>query len=112
MKYTHSGDLSLCDIQINPDKSIAPHHKFFKSFKALNLKGKKNQTKCIYLLGSKIRWSMLYLEKKSKATTWQGYIFTGMEDHKEPKHFLSIIFLSLFFGRRVGLPNLPLGIRP
>ena len=106
MKYTHSGDLSLCDIQINPDKSIAPHHKFFKSFKALNFKDKKTQTKCIYLLGSKIRWSMLYLEKKSKATTSQGYIFTGMEDHKEPNHLSFIQYALIISSKNANLKKI------
>ena len=46
-----------------PDKWRASNQNFYKSFNVLNLKEKNKQTiKCIYSLGSKIKWSMLYLE--------------------------------------------------
>ena len=88
---------------------MAQYHKFSKSFKVPNLKDRKKQTNSICLLGSKMRCCIL---KKGIVSTWQGYIFSGIEDHKGTKQFSSIIFLSLFFGSRGGPPNLQLDLEP
>ena len=56
-------------------------------------------------MGSKIKWSMLYLENKLKLVRRKG-LFFGMADHREAKRCSNII--SMFFRGKGGPPNLSL----
>ena len=85
-------------ILINEERHIttfkkALRHQIFLSDR------KQNKTKCFYLLGSKIRLSMLYLEINCSY---------GLMDQRKVKQFSNIISLSLVFSRRGSTPNLSL----